>query len=439
MRNHPVVGIQTPDVLIPKAGLDLQRWSVIACDQFTSQPDYWEKVKVNIGDSPSTLNLILPEVYLGNEKETDLISRINATMRKYIQDDILVQREGMILVERTISHGKRHGLILALDLEKYDFHKESKSLIRATEGTILERLPPRMRIRENAILELPHILVLIDDPQNEVLEPLWEKRNSFPCIYNFDLMFSSGHVQGYLINDLAIEKNLVGKLEQLIQPYSFQKKYQLTNNNPPILFAVGDGNHSLATAKAIWEKKKADLPSDHPLRYALVEIVNLHDPGLFFQPIHRVLFDLKQDLLIALREYFGKIEISPCNTFSELREMVQKSERDLHIIGLIENHAFKLIHLKHPNHQLATGSIQSFLDGFLTRKGAEGIDYIHDDDAILAISQKSGNAGFYLPPMQKNELYKTVIMEGALPRKTFSMGEAVDKRFYLECRQIQGF
>lgn len=438
MRNYPPVGIQMPDVLIPKPGIDLQKWSVIACDQFTSQPDYWEKVKATVGDSPSSLNLILPEVFLGKPAETEIITSINQNMQNYLQQEVLIHFEGMILVERTISHGKRHGLILALDLEKYDYHKDSKSLIRASEGTILERLPPRIRIREDAILELPHILVLIDDPQMEIIEPIWEKRKAYQCIYDFDLMLSSGHLQGYLINDIACEKDLVGKLEQFIQADNFRKKYQLTEEQSPLLFAVGDGNHSLATAKAVWEKKKAGLPSNHPLRYALVEIENIHDPGLVFEPIHRVLFDLKQDIQTALSGYFENIEIKLCNTFSEMKNQVQSSKPDHQIIGLIENDLFKVISIQHPTHQLATGSIQSFLDNFMAKKGAEGIDYIHDDEAILAISRKSGNGGFYLPPMQKSELFKTVIMEGVLPRKTFSMGEAIDKRFYLECRQIQG-
>lgn len=437
MRNYPSVGIQIPDLLIPKPGIDLQKWSVIACDQFTSQPDYWEKVKANVGDSPSSLNLILPEVFLGKPAETDIIASINQNMRNYLQQEVLVLREGMIMVERTMSHRKRHGLILALDLEKYDFHKDSKSLIRATEGTILERLPPRMRIREDAILELPHILVLIDDPQMEIIEPLWEKRKAYASIYDFDLMLSSGHLQGYLIDDLTVEKKLVGKLERFIQPDNFRRKYQLTEEKSPLLFAVGDGNHSLATAKSVWEKKKAGLPSDHPLRYAMVEIENIHDPGLVFEPIHRVLFNLKQDIQTALSGYFENIEINPYNTFSDLKNHVQCSKPDHQVIGFIENNLFKSISIQHPAHQLATGSIQSFLDDFIARKGAEGIDYIHDDDAILAISRKSGNAGFYLPAMQKSELFKTVIMEGVLPRKTFSMGEAIDKRFYLECRQIQ--
>ena len=437
MRNYSSIGIQTPDVLIPKPGIDLQKWSVIACDQFTSQPDYWEKVRATVGNSPSSLNLILPEVFLGKPVEKDIITSINQNMQNYLQQEVLVPYEGMILVERTMSHGKRHGLILALDLEKYDYHKDSKSLIRATEGTILERLPPRMRIREDAFLELPHILVLIDDPEMEIIEPLWEKRNAYPCIYDFDLMLSSGHLQGYLIDDLAIEKDLAGKIERFIQPDNFRKKYQLTEDIPSLLFAVGDGNHSLATAKAVWEKKKAGLPSDHPLRYALVEIENIHDPGLYFEPIHRVLFDLKKDIKTALSRYFENIETVLCNTFSDMKNLVQSSKPDHHIIGIIENNLFKVISIQYPAHQLATGSIQSFLDDFIAKKGAEGIDYIHDDDAILAISQKSGNAGFYLPAMQKSELFKTVIMEGVLPRKTFSMGEAIDKRFYLECRQIQ--
>ena len=437
MRNYSSFGIQIPDLLIPKPGIDLSKWAVIACDQFTSQPDYWDKVKKIVGQSPSTLKLILPEVFLGKPEETGIISNINLTMRNYLQEKVLVPSEGMILVERTISHGIRHGLILALDLEKYDYHKESTSLIRASEGTILERLPPRMRIRENATLELPHILVLIDDPQKEIIEPLWEKSEKYNCIYDFDLILSSGHLRGFLINDVAMEKELVGKLEKCIRPDYYKNKYQLSGDVPPILFAVGDGNHSLATAKAVWEKKKASLSSDHPLRYALVEIENIHDPGLVFEPIHRVLFGPRQDIHASLNGFFRKLDITRCSTFDEMKKMVQQSDPINHFIGLIEDDLLELISINRPDNQLATGSIQSFLDDIMKKKGAEGIDYIHGDDAILSISQKQGNVGFYLPPMQKSELFKTVILEGALPRKTFSMGEAIDKRFYLECRQIQ--
>lgn len=437
MRNYPSVGIQIPDLLIPNPKIDLTKWAVIACDQFTSQPEYWVKVRDYINHSPSTLNLILPEIFLGKPEEGNIISDIDQHMRDYINNEVVVPRQGMVIVERSISTGIRHGLLLALDLEKYDYRNNSESLIRATEGTILERLPPRVRIRENAILELPHILVLIDDPEKQIIEPLRDKIDDAELLYDFDLMFESGHLQGFLINDPDHEKNLVVKLEKIIQSELFKEKYQLNDERPPLLFAMGDGNHSLATAKAVWELKKANLPLNHPLRYALVEIENIHDPGLVFEPIHRLLKGTKGDLKGELAKYFKNSTIHPCSSFEGMKEKVKASKPDNHKIGLIEGNSFTIISIDHPASQLPTGSIQDFLDNFLKQKGALEIDYIHGDEAILSASKEPGNAGFYLPSLQKSELFRTVILEGALPRKTFSMGEAIDKRFYLECRQIQ--
>ena len=437
MRNYSTIGIQVPDLLIPNPSIDLTKWAVIACDQFTSQPEYWQKVRRAVNQFPSTLHLILPEVYLGTSEEPAIISEINQNMRNYITENIIISAEGMVLVERATSTGIRHGLVLALDLEKYDYRKSAASLIRATEGTILERLPPRIRIRENAILELPHILVLIDDPEKTVIEPLWEMKTNLPCIYDFDLMLSSGHIQGFLINDAKIEQSVMFNLEKFIQPDNFKNKYQISSEFAPFLYAVGDGNHSLATAKAVWEKKKGYLPTNHPLRYALVEVENIHDSGLVFEPIHRVLFGVKDDIQKALRFFFKNLDINSCETISEMKSLVNKSVPQKQCVGLISLNSISVITIENPDCQLPTGSVQAFLDEFLESKGAERIDFIHGDDAILEIGQKPGNIGFYLPAMQKSDLFKTVILEGALPRKTFSMGEAKDKRFYLECRQIQ--
>ena len=440
MRNYPSVGIQIPDILIPNETIDLSKWSVIACDQFTSQPDYWEKVRKIVGQTPSTLNLILPEVFLGKPEEQSLIASVRQTMQEYLENNTLIPLEGMVLVERTSSLGKRHGVLVALDLEKYDFEKGSSSIIRATEGTIIERLPPRIRIRENAILELPHILVLIDDPEKRIIEPLWKSISQSSKIYDFDLMLGSGHLQGYLINEIDIEKKMVDALDEFIQPAFFHKKYGLTDNEDVLLFAVGDGNHSLATAKAIWEKKKASLPADHPLRYALVEIENIHDPGLFFEPIHRILFGIKQNMIKALHNHYGeKARIEKCKTYQEMIRQVKESTSEKQIIGLIATDYFGILLIDLPQSNLPVGSLQVFLDSFLSKGFAESIDYIHGTDSLFEVGQKPGNFGFYLPAMDKNELFKTVILDGALPRKTFSMGEAKDKRFYLECRKIQGF
>ena len=328
MRNYPSIGIQIPDIFLPKETIDLSKWSVIACDQFTSQPEYWDEVKREVNKSPSTLNLILPEVFLGKPEEQSLIACIQQSMRTYLEKKTITPVEGMVLIERISSTGTRHGLLLALDLEKYNFERGSSSIIRATEGTIIDRLPPRIRIRENAILELPHILVLIDDPEKSIIEPLWESTSDYPKIYDFDLMLGSGHLKGYLVNDVNIEKKIVEALENFSEPDYFHNKYGLTKNEEILLFAVGDGNHSLATAKAVWEKKKAGLPSDHPLRYALVEIENIHDPGLSFEPIHRVIFGIKQNIIEALRYHYG--EDAHLNTCQSYQEMVLKVKESLY-------------------------------------------------------------------------------------------------------------
>jgi hypothetical protein len=438
MRIYPSIGIQIPDILLPNKTIDLSKWSVIACDQFTSQPEYWGEVRKIVNPSPSTLNLILPEAYLNKPEETLMITQIKQSMRTYLEEKVITPTEGMVLIERISNVGTRHGLLIALDLEKYDFEKGSSSIIRATEGTIIDRLPPRIRIRENAILEIPHILVLIDDPEKSVIEPLWNSISSYPKIYDFDLMLGSGHLKGYLVNDVNIEKKMVESLKIFTKPALFHKKYGLTKNEEILLFAVGDGNHSLATAKEVWEKKKAGLPADHPLRFALVEIENIHDPGLSFEPIHRAILGVKQNIIKGMHDHFGeKAILTTCQSYQEMISKVEESSSQKQIIGLTTSDYYGIMNIEHPSSNLPVGTLQEFLDCFLSKGGADGIDYIHGTDSLHKISQKPDNFGFFLPAMDKNQLFRTVILDGALPRKTFSMGEAKDKRFYLECRKIQ--
>ncbi len=437
MRNYPQIGIQIPDILLPKAGIDLQKWAVIACDQFTSEPEYWQQVAELVGDSPSTLHMILPEVYLGTEEETRRIHSTQQTMQQYLSENLFEIQEGFILVERTAGGKTRHGLMLALDLEQYDFNKGSQSLIRATEGTILERLPPRIRIRQGAPLELPHIIVLIDDPQGIVIEPLVEKKHQLKKLYDFELMLGSGHLTGYLVNDLALEKQVVLGFEQLANPQHFAGKYNLSSAQNVLLFAVGDGNHSLATAKSIWEQIKAQVGMEHPARYALVEIENVHDRGLEFEPIHRVLFNIKSDLQAALKAHFGdRYRFVRCNSVAEMSEKVEQAAGSEHVFGIITSQGAGIAYVSHPATNLPVGTLQSFLDEWLKRGGAEKIDYVHGEKTTVRLGSQPGNAGFYLPAMPKSDLFKTVVLDGALPRKTFSMGEAKEKRFYMECRKI---
>ncbi len=319
MKTYPHVAIQIPDLYLPRSGVDLNKWAVIACDQFTSQPEYWQKVEEVVGKAPSTLKLIFPEVYLDKPGADERIQRIQHTMLDYLSSGLLVPQAGMVYVERQVGGKLRKGLVLALDLEHYDYSKGSQSLIRATEGTIIERLPPRIRIREGAKLELPHILVLIDDPERTVIEPLGKSKSLLKELYDFDLMAGSGHLNGYLVNNPSIEASVVRALEQLANPQIFATKYGVSTNQPVLLFAMGDGNHSLATAKAIWEMKKSKVGMDHPSRYALVEIENVHDEGLEFAPIHRVIFGLKQDIFKAMQEYYqAGFSFTPCKDQSEM-------------------------------------------------------------------------------------------------------------------------
>src|SRR6266508_2232400 len=319
------LGIQIPQIYLPEKGTDLTTWAVIACDQFTSQPEYWNDVEKIVGDAPSTLNLTFPEVYLEKPGGEERIKNIQSSMRKYMDEGILQPHDGFVYVERTVAGKTRKGIVLCLDLEAYDYNKGSSSLIRATEGTIVDRLPPRIKIREGATVELPHILVLIDDPNRTVIEPLSAAKSKLEKLYDFDLMLDSGHLAGYAVNE-ELENGVVNALRWLADPETFAAKYGIDKNQPVLLFAMGDGNHSLATAKAIWEKMKRQVGMDHPSRYALVEIENVHDEGLGVEPIHRVLFGLKKDLFAELEKTFGKnFSYKPVASAEEMIKSVDAS------------------------------------------------------------------------------------------------------------------
>ena len=431
------IGIKIPQVYLPKPGTDLTKWAVIACDQFTSQPEYWSEVEKLVGDAPSTLNLTFPEVYLERPGSDERIRNIQASMREYMDEGILQPYDGLIYVERSVDGKTRKGIVLSLDLEAYDYTKGSSSLIRATEGTIVDRLPPRMKIREGALLELPHILVLIDDPNRTVIEPLGEARGDLEKLYDFDLMLHSGHLTGYSVNE-EFESKVIEALRGLAQPETFAAKYGIDSNRPVLLFAMGDGNHSLATAKAIWEKMKPQVGMDHPARYALVEIENVHDEGLAFEPIHRVLFGLKQDLFAELEKTFGaNLTYRPVASAEEMVRAVDSASSEKQLIGLVgDGRKAGVIEIANPSSNLPVGTLQAFLDAFLKAGGAEKIDYVHGGDVTVKLGSQPGNTGFYLPGLSKSDLFKTVILDGALPRKTFSMGEAREKRFYMEARKI---
>lgn len=449
------LGVAIPEVLLPGPEVPLDKWAVVACDQYTSQPDYWEQVAHYAGESPSTLQLILPEIYLGKDEEAGRVRRIHQNMLEYLEKGVLKPQEpGFIYVERETHTGVRHGLIVALDLEYYDYMPGSSSYIRATEGTVLERIPPRVRIREEAAMEVPHVMVLIDDPDHSVIEPLAGHTSKLTKAYQTGLMMNGGNVTGYLVNDHGSLDNIINGLTTLADPAQFARKYG-AEGRPLLLFAVGDGNHSLATAKVVWEQVKAELKSDpvmagldnildHPARHALVELVNVHDPALVFEPIHRVLFHINREKFQqSILTYFESrnsavsIEYFPSlQTMNDNIPVLRRQNPNDHVIGFVNEHQFGAIGVKQPRHNLAVGTLQAFLDDFIKNNPVLKIDYIHGESAVTELGSKPGNIGFYLPPMDKGDLFKTVILDGVLPRKTFSMGEADDKRFYMECRRI---
>ncbi len=439
MKKYDDLGILIPEVHLPRPGVDLTKWAVVACDQFTSEPEYWREVEQMVGSAPSTLKLTFPEVYLEKPGKDERIANIQATMRNYLDAGILEPHAGVVYVERAVGGKTRRGLVLALDLEHYDYNKGSSSLIRATEGTIIERLPPRMKIREGAALELPHILVLIDDPNGTVIEAAAAAKSKLHKLYDFDLMLGSGHLTGYAVDE-TLEKTIIAALRGLADPKAFAAKYGIEADKPVLLFAMGDGNHSLATAKAVWEKLKPQVGMDHPSRYALVEIENVHDEGLEFEPIHRVLFGLKKDLIASLQSFFGEdFRYSKVASAEDMVRRVDTAQGESHCIGMVRGGAtpeFGVIEISNPSSNLPVGTIQAFLDRFMKEGGAEKIDYVHGGEVVQRLGAGAGNAAFYLPAMSKSALFKTVILDGALPRKTFSMGEAREKRFYMEARKI---
>jgi hypothetical protein len=437
MRNYSSIGVQIPQILLPKAGIDLMKWAVVACDQFTSQPEYWQQVADRVGDAPSTFHLVLPEVFLGKAEETERLSSIQRSMRQYLEAGSFTSYEGLLLVERTAAGRTRHGLMLALDLEQYDYHKGSQTLFRATEGTILDRLPPRIKIRLGAPLELPHILVCIDDPEQTVIEPLFARVDQMQKVYDTDLMLGSGHLSGYFSSDAGLERQVATALERLANPAVFQKKYGVGADHGPLLFAMGDGNHSFATAKAIWEQIKATVGPDHPARYALVEIENVHDNGLVFEPIHRVLFGVRQNFLAAMRQHWGDgLSFSPSASSHEMIAQVNQAQSEGHSFGVITTTGCGVVTVQNGSSNLPVGTVQAFLDAWGQAGGYERIDYVHGEEVIISLGSRPGQLGLYLPAMPKSDLFKTVILDGALPRKTFSMGEAIEKRFYMESRRI---
>ena len=425
-------GFHIPEIMVPREGTDYSKWAVVACDQYTSEPEYWDDVEKIVGDAPSTLRLMLPEIYLEKEGEAEKIAAIRKTMDQYMADGTLQKLpKGCMLVKRTAEGRTRIGLVIATDLESYDFNKGSNSLTRATEGTVVERIPPRLRIREGAPIEMPHILILIDDPEKSVIEPLVNAPQK--QIYDTDLMKDGGHITGSFIE----EKDLDGMKEALSALYD--KAVEKYGDGKVIFQAMGDGNHSLATAKTNWENLKKTLSPEerenHPARYALCEIENIHDDGIVFEPIHRVLFakdgktgfDIVNETIELLKEQNGNAYMA--------EEGAAAPEGAFAIPCLCGGKRCTVI-VEGPTSKLEVGCLQNALDVIVKERKDADIDYIHGTKALETLSDKDGNCGFFLPAMDKSLLFPAVAADGALPRKTFSMGEANEKRYYIESRFI---
>ena len=406
------------DILMPKTD-SMEKWAVIACDQFTSDQAYWDRVRKNAEGAVSTINLILPEAELGTEKEAEHTAEINATMKKYMEDGVFtVYPNSYVYVERTLENGSiREGLVGMVDLDAYDYTPGATSAIRATERTVPERIPPRQRVRRDAPIELPHVLMLCDDHDKKLIEPIGAKKDSLKKLYDFDLMEGGGHITGWLV-----EGKDVDEFNKALADYTATvgEKYKGLKG-VPMVFAVGDGNHSLATAKSCYEELKKNHPgedlSNHPARYALVELENIHDPAQVFEPIHRVIFKTDTEKLLAA------LQKDAC---ADGGFPVQWYTKD----------ASGTVYLDRARSELAVGVLQGFLDDYLKDNAGE-IDYIHDDDALISLAKQDGAIGFLLPAMEKSQLFRGVIADGILPRKTFSMGHSREKRYYLEGRKIK--
>lgn len=437
--------LQIPDILLPNKNIELTAWSVIACDQYTQDTEYWQKAADIAKNVPSTLHMILPEVYLntfsGSTRQQE-IARIQAAMRTYLASDVFAKPlHAMLYIERKTAYNRlRKGIVTAIDLEKYDWRPESKAEIRATEATIVERLPPRMEIRQGAALEMPHIMLLVNDPDGLLIEKIGADIHAAHTEprYTAKLMLDAGSITGWAIPADA-SHSMETALEQLYRANT-------EADGSVFLFAVGDGNHSLATAKAVWDAYKEqhggvkqpdgsislpDMLTYDPLRYALVEIVNLYDEGLTFEPIHRVIFGAQaQDLISFLQAKLGGA-IIPCTSAAALQDKVEHSAASFGFIAPKDSFTC----LETETAGLAVSALQPVLDEYVKAHQLE-IDYIHGSEEAFRIPQQKDAVSILLPPIAKDSFFSTIAKQGSLPRKSFSMGEASEKRFYLECRKL---
>ena len=408
-------GFYPADILLPY-GQNMKKWSVVACDQYTGSPEYWKEIYEWVGSSPSTLHLTLPEIFLGQPGTEARIDAIHKHMEEYLEERILRRHlNTMVYVERTLENGRvRKGLVGALDLEAYDFTPGALSLCRPTEETVASRIPPRQKVRMGAPLESPHALILIDDASHSVIAPLEAQKEHLKKVYDFELMQHGGHIKGYTLNE-ALMTQVNDALTALKD--ASQQKY-----GSPLLYLVGDGNHSIATAKACYERLKKNLgekAKEHPARYMLVEITNLHSSGTVFEPIHRVLYN-----------------VNKADLFAELSTLHPQNSTEGQTLGIYADGVEKSFTLTNPTSKLTVGTLQPLIDDYIARHPEVEVDYIHEEQVLKNCCKAKNSVGFILPAIEKDCFFESIVKDGILPRKTFSMGESNDKRYYLECRKI---
>lgn len=434
MKKLEDLGLRIPEILLPK-NIDLSTWSVIACDQYTQDKDYWKNVEEKAGNKPSTLNLILPEVYLGSPDKADRIKKIRQSMKEYLDTGVFADaKKCFIYLERKTAFGRtRKGLVAQIDLETYEWKPFSKANIRATEATIVERIPPRMEIRKGAPLELPHIMLLVND-KDDLLVGANKPTDGRAPIYDGDLMANGGHITGW-----ALESKV--DIEGVEKALNLIAEKNASPDGSIFLFAVGDGNHSLATAKAVWDEYKKEHPEDKdsPVRYALIEIVNIYDTGLTFEPIHRVIFNIDNEALIKKLAEKLNGNIKALDDADKVIKAVKDSWANFGFFYLDSEGKQKNVLLETKIKELAVARLQPEIDAFLKElpdQSKAEIDYIHGTDEVLKLGSKENSLGILLPPIAKDSFFETINGRGPLPRKSFSMGEADEKRFYLECRRL---
>jgi hypothetical protein len=438
------IALKVPQVFIPSNDVDFNSWAVVACDQHTSDKGYWDKVRKIVKDTPSSLDIIFPEVFLGKYDLNVVIEKIEKKMNDYLNQKILVPiKKGFVLVDRQTPYvDSRKGLIVALDLDAYNYRPGSHSLIRATEGTIEERLPPRIHIRQNSLLELPHILVLLDDPSRSIIEPLFKYDNK--KLYNFKLMQNGGSIRGYLIDKQLLQNEIAENINKLLLKQLAESE-QSEKKNSPLLYAVGDGNHSLAAAKAHWSKLKKNLSHNdlinHPAQFALVELINLHDNGLAFEPIHRLLTGISVNDICLAWKIFCEQSGRPHVCFSTVKNkdiLLNQFKNDEGLfVFLCNREKYGFFDFSAFDSIVAIKLFQEFIDELINDNSNRSVDYIHGTENLISLGCQEDAVGFLFPSIKKEDLFPYIRKYGVLPRKSFSIGEAEEKRYYFETRKIK--